>query len=130
MVVIGLIILIAAVIVGAAGVMTNSGDAHALTNDFSIFGYEATGSTGMLFLWGVVVGAVGMFGLSVLLAGSRRTARRGRAARHDLEHARSDAAPINTDHRDVRPAGPTRGRSWRHPFAHDSGNPSTMSGHA
>ena len=78
---IGLVILLAAVVVGLAGVLTNGGDTHTLTDQFAVFGYHVTGSTGLLFLYGIVVGAVGLFGLSLLLAGARRTARRGRTAR-------------------------------------------------
>jgi hypothetical protein len=41
-----------------------------------LMGYHVTGSIGTLFLYGVVVGAVGLFGLSLMLAGARRTSRR------------------------------------------------------
>ena len=44
-----------------------------------------TGSTGTLFLYGIVLGAIGVLGLGLLLAGARRTARRGRVARRGLE---------------------------------------------
>ena len=70
---VGLVVL-AAVIVGFTGVLTNAGPDHPLTENFSVFGYHVTGSTGTLFLFGIVVGAVAMLGLSVLLAGARRTA--------------------------------------------------------
>jgi hypothetical protein len=83
-VILGLIILLAAVIVGVAGVLSNGGSGHALTHGFSVFGYHVTGSTGTLFLYGVVVGAVALAGLCLLLAGARRTSRRGRAARRGL----------------------------------------------
>ncbi|ELB91743.1 hypothetical protein Rwratislav_17794, partial [Rhodococcus wratislaviensis IFP 2016] len=59
----GLIVLLAAVIVGLTGVLSNSGDGHALTDGFAVFGYHVTGSTGTLFLYGIVVGAVGLIGL-------------------------------------------------------------------
>ena len=76
-VILGLIILLAAVIVGVAGVLGNGGGAHTLTDDgFAVFGYHVTGSTGTLFLYGIVVGAVALFGLTLLLAGARRTSRR------------------------------------------------------
>ena len=84
-VILGLIILVAAVIVGVAGVLGNGGSAHALTHGFSVFGYHVTGSTGTLFLYGIVVGAVALAGLSLLLAGARRTSRRGSAARRGLQ---------------------------------------------
>ena len=45
-VILGLIILIAAVVVGVAGVLTNAGGAHGLTHGFGVFGYHVTGSTG------------------------------------------------------------------------------------
>ena len=84
-VILGLIILVAALVVGVAGVLSNAGSAHALTHGFAVFGYHVTGSTGTLFLYGIVVGALAMLGLSLLLAGARRTSRRGRA-RARLQH--------------------------------------------
>ncbi|MFJ3727561.1 hypothetical protein ACIPYQ_34025 [Streptomyces sp. NPDC090045] len=46
--ILGLIILIAAIVVGLAGILGNTGAGHDLGigGDFSIFGYHATGSTG------------------------------------------------------------------------------------
>jgi len=55
-IILGLIILVAAVIAGIAGVLTNGGSGHALTHGFSVFGYHVTGSTGTLFLYGIVAG--------------------------------------------------------------------------
>ncbi|MFD5188497.1 hypothetical protein ACFWMU_10160 [Streptomyces sp. NPDC058357] len=66
-VILGLIVLIVAVVVAVAGVVTNGGSAHQLTDGFSVFGYHVTGSTGTLFLYGLVVGALAMFGLSLLV---------------------------------------------------------------
>jgi hypothetical protein len=93
-VVLGLIILVAAVVVGVAGVLSNSGSAHALHGS-AVFGYHLTGSTGTLFLYGIVVGAVGLFGLTVLLAGARRTSRRGSAARHEVRQSRRETAAVS-----------------------------------
>jgi len=47
----GLVILVAAVVAGVAGVLSNSGSGHALTHHFAVFGYHVTGSTGTLFLY-------------------------------------------------------------------------------
>jgi hypothetical protein len=91
-VVLGLIILVAAVVVGVAGVFNNVGSGHALTHGFSVFGYHVTGSTGALFLYGIVVGAAAMLGLGLLLAGARRTSHRGRAARRELKQSRGQTA--------------------------------------
>ena len=99
LVIVGLTILLAAAIVSIVGGLSNTGAAHPLTENFSVFGYHVTGSTGSLFLFGIVVSAVALLGLSVLLAGARRTAGRGRDAR--LEHQqRSDtgtAPTVNSD---------------------------------
>ncbi|MFF1359823.1 hypothetical protein [Streptomyces sp. NPDC058297] len=65
-VILGLIIFIAAVVVGVAGALTNSASGHELTGGFSVFGHEMIGSTGTLFLYGIVVGAVALFGLTAL----------------------------------------------------------------
>ena len=62
-VILGLVILVAALIAGVAGVLANGGHAHAVTH-FAVFGYHVTGSTGTLFLYGIVVGALAV-GLQV-----------------------------------------------------------------
>src|ERR1039457_1406275 len=88
----GLVILIAAVAAGVAGVLSNSGSGHPLTHPFAVFGYHVTGSAGTLFLYGIVVGALGLLGLCLLLAGARRTSRRGRQARRGLTQSRRATA--------------------------------------
>jgi hypothetical protein len=100
-VVLGLVVLVAALIAGVAGVLANGGHAHAVTH-FAVFGYHVTGSTGTLFLYGIVVGALALAGLSVLLAGARRTSRRGRDARHGLAQSRRETAAVSADRDDLR----------------------------
>jgi hypothetical protein len=100
-VILGLVILLAAVIIGVAGVLGNGGSGHALTHGFSVFGYHVTGSTGTLFLTGIVVGAVALAGLSLLLAGAGRTSRRGRAARRGLKQSRRETAAVSQDRDDL-----------------------------
>ena len=100
-VILGLVILLAAVIIGVAGVLGNGGSGHALTHGFSVFGYHVTGSTGTLFLTGIVVGAVALAGLSLLLAGARRTSRRGSAARRGLRQSRRETAAVSQDRDDL-----------------------------
>ncbi|WSY64537.1 hypothetical protein OH799_06025 [Nocardia sp. NBC_00881] len=99
-VIIGLVVLVAAVMVGLAGVLANGGVNYALTDNFAVFGYHVTGSTGVLFLYGIVVGAAGLVGLSLLLAGARRTARRGRTARSELEVSRRETTAASRDRAD------------------------------
>ena len=100
-IIIGLVILIAAVAAGLAGVLSNSGSGHPLTHPFAVFGYHVTGSTGTLFLYGIVVGALGLLGLSLLLAGARRTSRRGRQARRGLAQSRRETAAASQDRDDL-----------------------------
>jgi len=100
-IIIGLVILIAAVVAGVAGVLSNSGSGHPLTHHFAVFGYHVTGSTGTLFLSGIVVGALAVFGLSLLLAGARRTSRRGRQARRGLTQSRRETAAVSQDRDDL-----------------------------
>jgi len=101
LVIVGLVVLLMAVIVGFTGVLANAGPAHPLTENFSVLGYHVTGSTGTLFLCGIVVGAVATLGLSVLLAGARRTAGRGRDTRHQLARSQRETAFLNQE-RDQR----------------------------
>ena len=100
-VILGLVILVAAVVAGVAGVLANGGHAHAVTH-FAVFGYHVTGSTGTLFLYGIVIGALAMAGLSMLLAGARRTSRRGRDARRGLAQSRRETAAVSADRDDLR----------------------------
>src|ERR1700689_1782992 len=111
MIILGLIILIAAVVAGVAGVLSNSGSGHPLTHHFAVFGYHVTGSTGTLFLSGIVVGALAMLGLSLLLAGARRTSRRGREARHGLKESRRQTAAVSQDRDDLLDQRETARRS-------------------
>jgi hypothetical protein len=89
-IILGLIILVAAVVVGVAGVLGNGGT-HGLAHGFSVLGYHVTGS-GTVFLCGIAVGAVALFGLWLLLAGARHTSRRGRAARRGLRQSQRETA--------------------------------------
>jgi hypothetical protein len=100
-VIVGLIVLLIAAIVGFTGVLANAGPAHPLTENFSVLGYHVTGSTGTLFLFGIVVGVAAMLGLSVLLAGARRTASRGRDTRDQLAKSQRETAFLNQE-RDQR----------------------------
>lgn len=100
-VILGLVILVGAVIIGVAGVLDNAGSGHVLTHGFAVLGYHVTGSTGTLFLYGIVVGAVALAGLSLLLAGARRTSRRGSAARRGLRQSRRETAAASADRDDL-----------------------------
>jgi len=99
-VLLGLVILVAAGIAGAAGVLANGGHAHAVTH-FAVFGYHVTGSTGTLFLYGIVTGALAIAGLCLLLAGARRTSRRGRDARRGLARSRRETAAVSQERDDL-----------------------------
>jgi hypothetical protein len=96
-IILGLVVLIAAVVVGVAGVLSNDGSGHALTHGFAVFGYHVTGSTGTLFLCGIEVGVIGLAGLSLLLTGMRRAARRGSAARRGLRQSRQAPGAVSPD---------------------------------
>jgi hypothetical protein len=96
-VIVGLVVLLFAVIVGFAGVLNNAGSAHPLSENFSVLGYHVTGSTGTLFLFGIVIGALAMLGMSVLLAGAHRTASRGRDARRELQRSQREGEFVNRD---------------------------------
>lgn len=96
----GLVILVAALVVGVAGVVGNGGSAHAVSH-FSVLGYHLTGSAGSLFLSGIVVGAAGVAGLSLLLAGARHRHRRGSAATRRLRQSRRETATASQERDDL-----------------------------
>ncbi|MEC3957794.1 LapA family protein [Nocardia sp. CDC153] len=90
--IIGLIALLGAVTVGVAGVQANSGDSHRLPSGFTIFDHTYGGSSGLLFAYGILVGAVGTAGFILLLAGLWTTSRRGVVARRELRQSRREMA--------------------------------------
>jgi len=96
-IVIGLVIVVAAVVTGVGGILSNRGSAHALGHPFAVFGYHVNGSTGRLFLYGIVLGALAMLGLGMLLAGARRTSRRGGEARRGLAKSRRETAAVSQE---------------------------------
>ncbi|MEV6340229.1 hypothetical protein AB0M12_36570 [Nocardia vinacea] len=91
-IIIGLVVLIGAVIIGVAGVAANTGEVRTSPSDFGVFDYHFTASAGELFLYGIAIGAIGMLGLSLLLAGVWRSSRRSSAARRDLRQSRRELA--------------------------------------
>lgn len=95
--IVGLLILIVAVLVAIAGVMTNSGGGHPVGGAFTVFGHSVTGlSTGQLFLFGVVVGVIAMLGLSMLMGSfTRRLA--SSAARRELKGSRRETTQARAD---------------------------------
>jgi hypothetical protein len=97
LIIIGLIILVAALIIGVAGIFGNGGSTHPIGHGFVVLGYHVTGSAGTLFLAGIVVGAAGLFGLSLLFVGARRTSRRGSSARRSLRASRRETAAVSQD---------------------------------
>ncbi|MFC9872747.1 hypothetical protein [Nocardia salmonicida] len=123
----GLVLFIAAVVIGTAGVLSNSGPTHTLSDDFSLLGYHINATSGTLFLWAVVLGALGMLGLVLLTAGAHRSSQRLRQTKADLRLARR----TNTSGRIFRPSAEPKekatvlaktprsasaGRTWRRPF--------------
>ncbi|MBL1074160.1 hypothetical protein JK358_07100 [Nocardia sp. 2] len=90
--IIGLIALLGAVAVGVAGIQANNGDDNTISNGFTVFNHTYTGSTGLLFAYGILVGAIGTCGLIMLLAGAWTTSRRGVVARRELRQSRREMA--------------------------------------
>ncbi|MFC9995082.1 hypothetical protein [Nocardia sp. NPDC127526] len=88
--IIGLIALLGAVTVGVAGIQANSGEGHTVTNGFTVFDHTYTGSSGLLFAYGILVGAIGTCGLIMLLAGLWTTSRRGVLARRELRQSKRE----------------------------------------
>jgi len=70
-VIVGLVVLLFAVIAGLLGVLNNAGPAHPLSENFSVLGYHVTGSTGTLFLFGIVIGALAIEPLHPAYAADR-----------------------------------------------------------
>jgi len=96
-VIVGLLILLAAIGIGLSGVLANSGSEHLLGQDFNVLGLQLSGlTTGQLFFYGIVIGVVGMLGLSLLLGvfTKRMASRRSRRA---LKGSQKESQALRTD---------------------------------
>ncbi|WP_424215914.1 hypothetical protein ACN20G_27605 (plasmid) [Streptomyces sp. BI20] len=95
----GLIVLAAAAVVGLAGVFANLGTGHGLGTggDFSVLGYHVIGSTGSLFLLGIIVGGAALLGLALVAIGLRRSTR----ARRGYRVSRREAAVVDREREDL-----------------------------
>lgn len=90
--IIGLIALLGAVAVGVAGVQANSGESHTLPGGFTVFGQNYSGSSGALFGYGTLVGAIGACGLILLLTAVWTASRRSSVARRQLRQSKREMA--------------------------------------
>ena len=133
----GLVVLLAAVILGLTGVLTNSGDGHARQTNSPSSDTTSRARPEHCSSTASSSEQWGMLGLSLLLAGARRTSRRGRLARHDLKEARheTDIVSQDRDHLAEQQRGnvnadpdPTDRRDWRHPFGHRPDGTATTPG--
>jgi hypothetical protein len=85
MVVLGLFLLVLAGGVTAAMVLQNTDASSA-----SVFGQAVTGTTGTLFLAGVIAGAVGLLGLMMMMGGLTRRRGRRRGLKQQVRSERSE----------------------------------------
>ncbi|MFG3524403.1 hypothetical protein ACIBQ0_05885 [Nocardia nova] len=103
---IGLIILFAALVVGIAAALANSGDTHVLASEFTVFGAHFTPTQNELFAAGAAVGAVGMLGLGIALSGAFSSARRHAEIRRELRQSRREMTATRQDLAKTPPAQP------------------------
>ena len=97
MVIVGFLILLVAVGVGVSGVLANSGSEHLIGQDFAVLGLQLSGlTTGQLFFYGIIIGVVGMLGLSLVLGAFNR--RMGsRRSRRALKGSQKESQALRTD---------------------------------
>jgi hypothetical protein len=100
MVALGLLLLVVAAVVALVGVVTNLGSSHQIGRTVDLLGYHLHGSTGKLLLVGVIIGAVGMLGLNMLMAGIGRGFKRSISQRkeHRWERRQTKAVVEDRDH--------------------------------
>jgi hypothetical protein len=87
----GLILFVAAAVVGVVGTAANQGANSMLASNFTLFGWPVPMSAGWVFFWGVITGLVGMLGLALM----SRAASRARAHRRELRHTRREADELH-----------------------------------
>jgi len=89
--ILGLLIVAAAAAIGAVGFLDNRGTDHTLASGFDAFGRTMHGSSGQLFIWGLVIGVAAMIGLMLFFVGVRGELAKHRAVRtYEAERVRAD----------------------------------------
>ncbi len=96
LVIVGLVVFLVAGLVTIVGTQGNAGADHPPTENFAVFGYHPTGSTGTQFLLRIVIGVV-----ASLFLGAHRSASRAAGARRAAARFRRQRAFVNRD-RDTR----------------------------
>ena len=97
MIALGLVLLVVAVVVAIAGIFTNLGSSHQLGRTVDLLGYHLQGSTGKLLLVGIIIGAIGMLGLNMLLAGIGRGFKRTISQRKERREERRQTKTVVQD---------------------------------
>ena len=97
MVALGLVLLVIAAVVALVGIFSNLGNSHHLGRTVDLLGYHLHGSAGKLLLVGVIIGAVGMLGLNMLLAGIGRGFKRSINQRKERRLERHQARNVAQD---------------------------------
>lgn len=97
MIALGLLLLLVAAVVALVGIFSNLGSSHQLGRSIDLLGYHLHGSTGKLLLVGVIIGAVGMLGLNMLLAGIGRGFKRTITRRQERRLERRQATTVAQD---------------------------------
>jgi hypothetical protein len=111
--ILGLILLLAASGIAASGVISNTGSAHLLGEEFQVLGLQLSGlSSGQVFLFGIIAGFAGMLGLAMLFGtfnrrmASRRSRRALKGSQRETATAREDSARLTQQLDDQRTEAP------------------------
>ena len=120
MVALGMLLLAGAGLTVLVGFFANNGSDHTIPGGFELFGYDISGSVGRVFLYGAIVGVVGMLGLNLLLTGlgrgvkhkvaNRRERKTYRRENETLQEERDRLARELDDERAARAAEPDHER--------------------
>lgn len=98
-IVLGAVLLVVAALVTLGTIFTNSTPAP----DASIFGVSLSNvSVGGLFLAGVVVGVIGMLGLSLMLGGGARKRQKTVTRKREVKHVRGQADSLEQENTRLR----------------------------
>lgn len=99
MIVLGAVLFVVAALVTLGTVFTNGAPAP----DASVFGVSlANVSVGGLFLTGVIVGVVGMLGLSLVLGGGARKRNKTVRRKREVKHVRGQASTLEEENARLR----------------------------
>lgn len=102
MILLGLLLLLGAVALSSAAIWANQDSFSSSAGQFELLGYSAELTIGQVYMAGLVIGALGFFGILMMMSGAGRRAGRRAATRRQLREQEDQLREQESQLRDMQ----------------------------